>query len=174
MRKVRYAVAASLDGFIADDNGGADWIVHDPDVDFAELFEQFDTFLIGRHTWEMMAKTGRGEVPGKTVVVFSRMLRPEDHPDVRIVAEDAGGFVKALREQPGADIWLFGGGSLFSSLMVLGQVDTVEVAIVPVLLGSGIPLLPGPAMQASLKLTGHRLYPKTGIMSLRYDVVRHE
>ncbi len=75
----------------------------------------------------------------------------------------------ALRAEPGKDIWLFGGGSLFRSLLDAGLVDTVEVAIMPVLLGGGIPLLPPPAKQTKLKLTGHKVY-KTGIVSLEYSV----
>ncbi len=67
------------------------------------------------------------------------------------------------------DIWLFGGGLLFRNLLDAALVDTVEVAIVPVLLGNGIPLLPPPARRATLSLTGHRVY-KSGIVSLAYDV----
>jgi dihydrofolate reductase len=62
---------------------------------------------------------------------------------------------------------LFGGGLLFRSLLDAGLVDTVEVAIIPILLGGGVPLLPAPAKQAKLKLNGHKVY-KTGIVSLRY------
>ena len=75
-----------------------------------------------------------------------------------------------LRPKPGKDVWLFGGGSLFRSFAELGLVDTVEVAVMPVLLGAGVPLLPPPAKRVTLKLTGHKLYAKTGIMSLEYAV----
>jgi dihydrofolate reductase len=68
------------------------------------------------------------------------------------------------------DVWLWGGGSLFRSLAELGLVDTVEVAVIPVLLSEGVPLLPAPAKRVTLKLTGHKLYAKTGIMSLEYAV----
>ena len=62
-----------------------------------------------------------------------------------------------LKAAPGKDIWLFGGGSLFSRPLGMGLVDTVEVAIIPVLLGKGIPLLPDAAERATLKLTKHRV-----------------
>jgi len=169
MRRVRYAVAASLDGYIAGPKGEADWIIMNPEIDFRALFEQFDTFLLGRRTFEMMARAGRGETPGMKTFVFSRTLRQQDYPGVTVVAEKSEETVAALRAEPGKDIWLFGGGSLFRSLLNAGLVDTVEVAIIPVLLGGGIPLLAPPARQTNLKLTGHKIY-KTGITSLEYVV----
>lgn len=170
MRRVRYQVAMSLDGYIAGPKGEADWITGDPDIDFRALFEQFDTFLIGRKTFETMAKAGRGTTPGVKTYVFSRTLRQSDYPDVTVVADEAAETVKKLRAQKGKDIWLFGGGELFQSLLDAGVVDTVEVAVVPILLGGGLPLLPPPARRAKLKLTGHKVYPKSGIVSLQYAV----
>jgi dihydrofolate reductase len=133
MRRVRYQVAASLDGYIAGPNGEADWIPMDPDIDFGALFSQFDTLLMGRRTYEGLAGQGG---PG----MFSGMK--------------------------------FGGGALFRSLLELGLVDTVEVAVLPVLLGEGIPRLPSPSPRATLTLTRHRVYNKTGTVLLEYAVKR--
>jgi dihydrofolate reductase len=101
--------------------------------------------------------------------VFSRTLRQRDYPKVTIVGDNAEETVAGLRQEPGKDIWLFGGGLLFRSLLDAGLVDTVEVAVIPVLLGGGIPLLPPPAKQTKLTLTGHKIY-KTGIVLLEYAV----
>jgi dihydrofolate reductase len=170
MRRIRYQVAMSLDGYIAGPKGEADWIIIDPDIDFGALFEQFDTFLLGRRTFEAMGGGGQGGPPGVKTLVFSRTLRQQDYPGVTIVAEGVEETVAALRAEPGKDIWLFGGGSLFRSLLDAGLVDTVEVAIMPVLLGEGIPLLLPPAKQTKLKLTGQNVYAKTGIVLLEYSV----
>src|SRR5262249_39109445 len=112
-RWVRYQVAMSLDGYIAGPNGEYNWIITDPEIDFAALFKQFDTFLIGRRTFEMMAQAGRGETPGVKTFVFSRTLRQRDYPGVTIVSGSPKELLAELRSEPGKDIWLFGGGLLF-------------------------------------------------------------
>jgi dihydrofolate reductase len=171
VRRIRYQVAASLDGYIAGPKGEADWIIMDPGIDFRALYDQFDTALIGRRTFEGMARGKKkpGAMPGMKTFVFSRTLRQSDYPKVTIVGENAEETAAALREESGKDIWLFGGGLLFRSLLDAGLVDTVEIAVIPVLLGGGLPLLPPPAKQAKLKLTGHKVY-ETGIVSLTYAV----
>lgn len=173
MRKVSYGGAMSLDGFIAGPNGEYDWIVMDPDIDFAEMMARFDTFLVGRKTFEAMRRMGSGmsDLPGAENVVFSRTLNPTEHPQLTI-SDDAERTVAELRAKPGKDIALFGGGELFRSLLAAGLVDEVAVSVIPVLLGGGIPFLPSPAARAGLVLRKHRLYEKTGIVGLWYDVKR--
>lgn len=169
-RRVRYQVAASLDGFIAGPNGEYDWIVMDPAIDFKALYAEFDTVLMGRTTYEMMtAQGGNGAMPGLEVVVFSKTLPPAAFPGVRIVNQDPGAAVSALKKKPGRDIWLFGGGKLFRSLLDVGVVDTVEIAVMPVLLGHGVPLLP-PGAMSKLVLADQKTLPKSSIVVLSYSV----
>ena len=172
MRPVRYNVAASLDGYIAGPHGEFDWIPEDSTVDFAAIFANVDTVLVGRHSYEVARAQPGGMpwAPGTRVYVFSRTLRAADHPGVTVVADDAPATVAALRAEPGTgDIWLFGGGALFGSLLAAGQVDAVEVTVAPVLLGGGVPLLPATAGRAALRLTRSHVYP-SGLVSLHYAV----
>jgi dihydrofolate reductase len=169
MRRVRYAVVISLDGYIAGPNGEADWILHNPEIDFAEIFAQYDTALIGRKTFDAMVKEGITTMPGIEIFVFSRTLRQKDYPSVTIVAENPEQIVTELKKKPGKDLWLFGGGSLFRSLADKELVDSIEIAVMPVLLGKGIPLAPDLAKRIKLKLTGNKIY-KAGIVSLEYAV----
>ena len=169
-RRLRYQVAASLDGFIAGPNGEYDWIVMDPAIDFKALYSEFDTALMGRKTYEMMTgQGGTGAMPGLDVIVFSQTLPPSGFPGVRIVNHDPAETVAALKAKPGRDIWLFGGGELFRSLLDAGVVDTVEVAVMPVLLGAGVPLLP-PGTSAKLRLADQKTLPKSGIVVMSFSV----
>ena len=130
MRQVRYNVAASLDGYIAGPHGEFDWIPNDPAVDFDALFARVDTVLLGRRTFELTRQTGAPPwAPGMRVYVFSRTLEQGDYPDVTIIGDNADGVVAALRgEQGGGEIWLFGGGVLFGSLLAIGRGDQLVAA----------------------------------------------
>ncbi len=169
MRRIRYAVATSLDGYVAGPNGETDWIIMDPEIDFGAIFKQFDTLLLGRRTFQTMASAGH-VMPGMKTFVFSRSLSQRDHPGVTIVAENPSGILSTLKVSRGKDIWLFGGGALFRSLAELRLVDSVEVSVIPVLLGAGLPLFPGPANRINLTLSGHKIYPKTGTVLLEYSI----
>ena len=169
MPKVRYRVAMSLDGYIVGPNGEIDWIIMDPEIDFAAIMSQFATLLVGRKTFDTIAAAGRTTMPGMKTIVFSRTLKQSKHPEVTIVGEKQNELVASLRAGARKDIWLFGGGSLFRSLLEAGLVDTVEVSVMPVLLGGGVPFLPSPASERKLALTGHKVY-KSGIASLEYAV----
>jgi dihydrofolate reductase len=169
-RRVRYCVAMSLDGYIAGPNGEADWIVMDPEMDFGALWAQFDTLLMGRRTFEAaVARLGASTMQTMKVVVASSTLRPEDHPEVTIVAELTKSAMEKLRQQGHKDIWLMGGGELFRVLLEMEEVDSVEVSTVPILLGAGVPLLPGVDQRTALKLTNHRVY-RSGVVSLDYEI----
>jgi len=168
MRRIRYSVAISLDGYIAGPNGETDWISTDPEFGFSAIMSEFDTVLVGRRTWQNMKATGNTLMPDMRTLVASRTLLQRNEPTVTIIPNPSP-VLTALREKPGKDIWLFGGGTLFRSLAKAGLVDAVEVAVMPVLLGAGIPLLAGPAARVQLTLTSRTAF-RSGIVWLKYDV----
>jgi dihydrofolate reductase len=172
MRRIRYSVAMSLDGFIAGPQGEYDWIPNEPEIDWGAFMARFDTMLMGRRSYEAaLAAPSGNALPDMATSVFSRMLRPQDHPRVTIVGTNLDQTIEDLRGRRGKEIWLFGGGQLFRSLLERGYVDVVEVGLIPVLLGRGIPFVPGLGHRMMLRLTDTRRYP-TGIMLLTYEIER--
>jgi len=171
MRKVIYSVAMSLDGYIAGPNGEFDWIPDEPTIDWSAFMSRFDTVIMGHRTYMIIASQQQGAaLPEMTTYVFSRTLQHFDNPQVTVVAKDAPDFVTELRLSAGKDIWLMGGGILFASLLDACLVDVVEIGLVPILLGGGIPMLAATAAQTRLGLTSQQIFP-SGLALLSYDVV---
>ena len=171
MRRLRYSVAASLDGFIAGPNGSIDWIVQDPSIDFVAMFAEYDTFVMGRLTYEVAwPRTALWPFQGQPWFVASRTLKPEDHPGVTVLSSGVAEAVAAMKAQPGKDIWLFGGGVMLREMLDANLVDTVEVALMPVMLGSGTPLL-AEGQRCVLHLKESKALP-SGILMLSYSVVK--
>jgi dihydrofolate reductase len=160
MRKVTYGAACSLDGFIAAGDGAVDWLHFSPDARkvMDEHWAGIDALLMGRKTFEAAAARGGGggSLPGVEVYLFSRTLARSPHPDVRLVSDDAGGFVRALKKKPGKGISVMGGSDLAASLFAAGVIDEVGLNIHPVVLGSGTPLFRDPGRRVRLTLLESR------------------
>lgn len=164
--KIRYGVAASLDGFIAGPNGEFDWIPENGEIDFVPIWAQFDLFLMGRRTWEI-ARLGPDTFAGKQVFVASRTLRPEKNPGITLLPDITREVLADLRGKATRDIWLFGGSQLAGAVHALHEIDELDLSVFPILLGAGIPLLPTLPRRTALKLLDHRTYP-SGTLQLRY------
>ena len=170
MRRIWYSVAASLDGYIAGPAGEIDWILMDPGIDFSSMTARYDTLLMGRHTYELLRAQGQTDAfPDHAIVVVSTTLEPGEEERCEVIRSDVVAQVGALKSLPGRDIWLFGGGELFRTLLDAGLVDVVEVGVIPTLLGAGIPMLPGAEAWTPMELEHVETY-KTGIVMLRYRV----
>lgn len=171
MRTVTYGGAVSLDGFLAGVDGAIDWLHFSKDVQLimTDFFKDVDAILMGRKTWEVSVaqsagttreqeppKSGKRKEPSMRTYVFSRTLGPIDQPGVELVRDDAVGFVRELKQQPGGRICLMGGGELAQSLLAAGLVDEVGLNIHPILLGAGVPVFRDPGRRVTLTLTETR------------------
>ena len=171
MRQLVYGVAASLDGFVAGPDGAVDWIFPDSGIDFAAIYSRHDTLLMGRRTYEVAR--ARGDMlknAGMRIVVVSTTLGDSHNPEITVVSHGVGDRIRALKAEPGKDIWLMGGGVLFRSLLDARLVDAVDVCVFPVLLGAGTPLLPD-GQRALLTLAGCKALP-SGVVMLSYLISR--
>jgi dihydrofolate reductase len=172
MRELRYSVASSLDGYIAGPAGEYDWIVVDPEIDFEAMYAEFSGIVMGRRSYEVFAATGGASGPGLPTYVYSH-TRPEGAREGVTFARDAVSHVRGLKaEGDGKPIWLWGGSELFRQLAQADLVDGVHVAVIPVVLGGGIPLIATPGPRLSLRLRSHRVLAATGTLLLEYDVSR--
>ena len=167
MRKLVAGFAVSLDGYMEGPAGEYDWIVSDPSVDFAAQIAAYDTFLYGRKTYEKMASYGANLAAWQNYV-FSRTLTEVSEGFI-LVNDNIRETVTTLKEKEGKKIALYGGASLLSSLLDLQLVDEISMTIIPILLGSGKPMVDTLRQRVSLELTGTKTFPN-GNVQLDYRV----
>ena len=173
MRKVTYSAAVSLDSYIAGPDEAIDWIVWSDDVAaiMKEAWAGVDTVLMGRRTWEFAARGGgSGSTPKTRTCVFSRTLKAAPK-GAELVREDAAGFVRALKSEPGGGIFLMGGGGLAAALIEGGAVDEIALSVHPLLLGGGTFLLGPMARRVALERIEARPIAK-GCLFVRYRVAK--
>jgi dihydrofolate reductase len=168
MRRVRYFVASSLDGYIARTDGSIGWLFHDADYGYSAFYSTVDTAVMGRTTYELSLSFGEYAFPGVKVYVFSKAKAGTRDERAEFVAGDVSKFVAGLRAQSGRDIWLVGGAQLVREFLAADLIDEYIVSIHPVLLGSGIPLFPVNERETVLRFEGVRTFP-SGLVQLRYE-----
>jgi dihydrofolate reductase len=168
-RNVVLAVAVSLDGYIARSNGSVDWLIMDPTIDLGAYGKAFDVIVAGRKTLDIEQPSGGGGGPFSKMAcyIFSRTKPPGKHGRAEYVNRSPGEFVRDLKALPGKDIWLMGGGELAREFLKEDLVDGMDLGIIPVLLGEGIPLFPSGFPQRNFTLVSHRAHP-SGIVRAVY------
>jgi dihydrofolate reductase len=157
MRKVIFGGANSLDNFIARKDDAVDWLLHSKDVEkiMKDMWENIDTIVMGRKTYEVAQRMGGGSggYQGVKTYVFSRTIKKPNKKKLFFVNEDAAAYVQRLKEEKeGKDICVMGGGELAKSLFEADVIDEIGFNIHPVLLGSGIPLFHEMSRQIDLEL----------------------
>ena len=154
MRKVTFGVANSLDNRIAREDGSIDWLLWSDEVNalMETFWKTIDTILIGRKTFEEMARMDAPAIPGTRSYVFSRTMKTCSDPKVEIISGDAVEFVRKLKNHEGKDICVLGGGEFARSLFEADLIDEISVNIHPLMLGSGTPLFLEMDRQIDLEL----------------------
>ncbi len=178
MRKVKYGVGVSLDGYIAALDGSVDWLnratskAKGEDFGMSEFFKSIDTVLMGRKTYEIALKMGMDKAgyPNMKTYVFSRTLPPGQRDGVEFVSGDPGALIARLKQQPGKDIWLCGGGELAREVLKSQALDEVILGIAPVLIGAGRLTFPPGFPETEVELVECKQY-KGGVVGLTYRIV---
>lgn len=182
MRRIILNLAVTLDGYIEGPNGEIDWCRTDDSGDTDAFFDSFlpdvDAIFYGRISYDLWgqyqpsADTSPGEkkiwdmVHSKKKYVFSRTPRTES--GATFISSDITSRVNEIRNEPGKNIWLYGGGNLITEFINADLVDTYLLAIFPVLLGSGKLLFSGLRERKNLKLETVDT-SKSGVMLVNYS-----
>ena len=172
MRKLKLYTASSIDGLIAREDGSVDWLdaVPNPnnlDYGYVDFYNSVDITLMGNKTYQqVMSFDFDFPYQSTTNYVFSRAPKI-DTAHVSFVTKDIPGFVKKLKKGKGKDIWLIGGGELNSLLLKNDLIDELILTIIPVILGSGIPLFSIGGKEQFFSLIKSRAFDN-GIVQIRY------
>ena len=176
-RNVIVHIGTSADGYIARPDGDLEWLTSRPKPDgfygMSAFMRSIDTKLLGRKTYERSRRLGAKFDSGSRTFVFSRQAPPADAPPgVTFVGDTIGPFVRRLREEPGKDIWLMGGGELIASFLDEGEIDEFVITVAPVFIGDGIPLIARRHRHVPLELESVERF-EDGVVQLRYRVRSH-
>jgi len=175
-RKLKLYIACSLDAYIATSDGSVDWLhtLEDIGTDYGyqAFYDSIDTTLMGYSTFQEIRNFDVPfPYPDKTNYVFSRKPREGEGLPVKFVAEDAAAFVQQLKDQPGANIWLIGGGQLNTLLLNAGLLDEMIISVAPIVLGSGVPLFAHTADMQQMKLVSCTTFA-SGMIQMHYRLGR--
>jgi dihydrofolate reductase len=174
-RKIIVHIATSTDGYIARPDGDLEWLTSRPApkgfYGINAFMKSVDTMLLGRKTYEASLRMG-AKFPSKgRYIVFSRHAQPADAPsNVEFVNDEIGPFISHLRQQPGKNIWLMGGGDLIASFLDEHAIDEFVISVMPVFIGDGIPLIGRRHRHTPLELHSIERF-ENGVVQLHYRVL---
>lgn len=182
MATVTVHMASSLDGYIARNDGGVEWLetadefpggeVMDPAY-VAEFLKTIDCYVMGSRTYELALSfeaRGMGWVYGdKPTFVLTRRELQKTRSSVQFLAGDLRQLFEEKLRGSYSSIWVVGGGALCGDCLRLGLVDEVRYSIMPVLIGNGIPFFHGLDHDVPLHLKEVKAY-KSGMIALCYEV----
>ena len=173
MAKIILHLATSLDGFIADENGGVDWLNDFPapgeDYGMTDFFKSCGTAIMGSKTYEQALSFGSWFEGMEELIFTSRELPGFKNEPIKFIKGDPVPIVEELRNKE-KDSWLVGGGNLISQFINKHLIDEFVITVVPRLLGKGLPLCPSIDQVNKLQLMDSKIY-KDGVLQLKYQFI---
>ncbi len=189
MRKLVLFMHVSLDGYASDSNGGLDWIPYNEELEkyAEEVVAEVGSPVYGRTTYRMMeshwpamldnpnASTHDMEhakwVQDVKKIVISSTMDKVEWNNTTLIKDNIAEEIKALKEQPGKNLVIFGSPGAAKTLLELGLIDEFLLTICPVILGSGKSVFHGAGEKIRLKLLSSRTF-NSGIIAARYELVK--
>ena len=167
-----YYVAASVDGYIADADGGVNWLSpfesEGNDGGYEEFYASVDGLMMGNQTYEQILGYGDWPYTGKSCWVFSRRQLSVTRPDVKLTAASPESIMSELLAANLRRVWLVGGGQLASAFRAEGLISEYMITVISIVLGAGIPLFGEEEPAEHLRLIQTKPF-SNGIVQLTYD-----
>jgi len=166
-------IATSLDGYIARLNGAIDWLSmveqEGEDYGYGEFYQSIDGLVMGRKTYEQVLGFGEWPYPDKLSVVLTRQEMESDRPTIQFTTDEIESVLQQLADKGMERIWIVGGGEVVRLCLQHRLVKEFIIAVIPILLGEGIPLFPAPFPDIRLTLLDTKAFP-TGAVQLHYCI----
>lgn len=176
--KISVFIATSLDGYIAKKNGDIDWLTQfnpptsedeDKDCGFSEFFSSIDVLVMGKNTYEVVSNFDTWPYQGKRVVVLSSTLTSVCE-QAELFTGDIAQLVEKLHADGIKHIYVDGGRTI-SQFLNMGLIDQMIISLIPVVLGSGIPLFNKINNDKWCRLISSKTY-SNGLVQLKYDLIK--
>jgi len=164
-------VASSLDGYIARTDGAIDWLSsaqEGAEDSYNKFYSTIDALVMGATIYEQVLSFGEWVYPGKQTYVLTRRSRFSSRSDITFVQSGVEAVVEQVIQQSYKRIWIVGGGDVASSFLRHGLVNELIIVIIPIVLGSGIPLFQSVPEQSVTLISTRSL--SAGAVELHYQV----
>lgn len=168
MRRIILYSAASMDGFIAGPANEIDWLFHDQDYGFTAFFDSVDTTIMGYTTYAETRKFPEFPFPGKSNYVLTRDHADEKDTRYIFLTLFSDEFFSEMKQEPGGDIWLVGGGEINRLFLEHDLIDCIVLSYHPVIIGTGKTLFPGSEFRKLFHVTNTQLFP-SGLFQVTFE-----
>lgn len=167
-RLIQLFIASSLDGYIARKSGEVDWLFTDDDYGYETFYSDVDTVLMGHKTYQKTLSFGEYPYADKKSYIFSRSVNHSGNSYIEFITNQIVEFITQLRQSPGKNIWLVGGGEMIQLCLKHRLIDELILSIHPIILGDGIPLITrDSSLEMDLQLQEVKTY-NTGLLQVIY------
>jgi dihydrofolate reductase len=173
MSKIFTSIAVSLDGYIASRSGDQSWLNNSmakgEDYGFDATMKRTGIFIMGANTYREMLKSGMaGGKERSYVITNEKDLKKGARTE--LYKGDLKELAEKVRSETDKDIYIWGGGNLITQFVDLELLDELDIAVLPVLLGDGVPLFGKLNKLQKLKLSECTKFAKSGIVMLQYKL----
>ena len=174
MAQIKLYIASSLDGYVAREDGSLDWLEGHPNPDkldygYHDFVLGIDTVVMGRNTYDEILGFGVDwpYADCTSYIITSDITYQPKTERTIIVNQLDESLITMMKEQSEKGVWLVGGGQLITEFLNMEAIDEIQLFIIPIIIGKGIPLFPNGPKESNFDLTEAKAY-SNGVAGLFY------